>query len=842
MVNVSTGNGIPTPPSPLDLTREREVLRLNDIERKLRRRKWWKTNDNNKAREGGKTFQLSSPMPLSGRGIKRPTDPKEGEEESMFVSMLRGMSHREKANSAACRLVAVAIDKDKSSQSALKWALDNVVTRGQTLTLIHVNTRPSSGYRDDASSAAISRDVFIPFRCFCTRKDVQCKDVILEDTDVAEAISDFITHAAIEKLVVGSSSRGGFVRSFRTIDLSASICKGVPDFCTVYIISKGKVSSMRNAVRPPPTISSLRNQIQEQASVNPEPQDHKPKNVPHEAALSPWCLQKDAESIKSPFTRGGRTSTTKSYGDLMLDSDISFVSSGGTSMEHSFPPRSSNVSDSFDLSFESLSRSLGSNSGGNDLSSFSYESSSSQAMEDVEAEIRRLRLQLKQTMDMYSTACKEALTAKQKAMELQRWKVEEGQRLKEARQAEEAALALVERERAKCMAAIQTAEASKRIAESEAQKRISAEMQALKEEEERRKAIDSLSHTSLRYRRYTIEEIEVATEYFANERKIGEGGYGPVYRCYLDHTPVAVKVLRPDAAQGRSQFQQEVEILCCIRHPNMVLLLGACPEYGCLVYEYMANGSLEDRLLRRGNTPPIPWQHRFRITAEIGMCLLFLHQTKPEPLVHRDLKPANILLDRNYVSKISDVGLARLVPPSVADSVTQYRLTATAGTFCYIDPEYQQTGMLGIKSDIYSLGIMLLQIISGRPPMGLTHYVERAIETGTFVEMLDYTVPDWPMDEALSLAKLALKCAELRRRDRPDLATVILPELNRLRDFAEENMQYSLFGNSSHLSPMQSQVSTQETRSDPETMQSGYESSISQFSGSSTPGRRLSTS
>ncbi|RWW37526.1 hypothetical protein BHE74_00057346 [Ensete ventricosum] len=508
---------------------------------------------------------------------------------------------------------------------------------------------------------------------------------------------------------------------------------------------------MRNAVRPPPAISSLRNQIQGQASVNPDPKDHKPKN--------------------------GRTSTTKSYGDLMLDSDISFVSSGRPSMEHSFPPRSSNVSDSFDLSFESLPRSLGSNSAGNDLSSFSYESSSSQAMEDVEAEIRSLRLQLKQTMDMYSTACKEALTAKQKAMELQRWKVEEEQRLKEARQAEEAALALAQREKARCLAAIQTAEASKRIAESEAQKRISAEMQALKESEERRKAIDSLSHTSLRYRRYTIEEIEVATEYFANERKIGEGGYGPVYRCYLDHTPVAVKVLRP--------------------------------EYGCLVYEYMANGSLEDRLLRRGNTPPIPWQHRFRITAEIGMCLLFLHQTKPEPLVHRDLKPANILLDRNYVSKISDVGLARLVPPSVADSVTQYRLTATAGTFCYIDPEYQQTGMLGIKSDIYSLGIMLLQVITGRPPMGLTHYVERAIETGTFVEMLDNTVPEWPVDEALSLAKLALKCAELRRRDRPDLATIILPELNRLRDFAEENMQYSLFGNSLHLSPMQSQVSTQ---------------------------------
>uniref|UniRef100_A0A2P2LW83 U-box domain-containing protein 34-like n=1 Tax=Rhizophora mucronata TaxID=61149 RepID=A0A2P2LW83_RHIMU len=135
----------------------------------------------------------------------------------------------------------------------------------------------------------------------------------------------------------------------------------------------------------------------------------------------------------------------------------------------------------------------------------------------------------------------------------------------------------------------------------------------------------------------------------------------------------------------------QVEVLSCVRHPNIVLLLGACPEYGCLVYEYMANGSLDDRLFRRGNTPPLSWQLRFRIAAEIGTGLLFLHQAKPEPLVHRDLKPGNILLDRNYVSKISDVGLARLVPPSVNNAATQYLMTATAGTFCYIDPEYQQT-------------------------------------------------------------------------------------------------------------------------------------------------------
>lgn len=193
----------------------------------------------------------------------------------------------------------------------------------------------------------------------------------------------------------------------------------------------------------------------------------------------------------------------------------------------------------------------------------------------------------------------------------------------------------------------------------------------------------------------------------------------------------------------------QIEVLSQMRHPNMVLLLGACPEYGCLVYEYMDKGSLEDRLFCRNGTPPLSWKTRFRIAAEIATALLFFHQTKPEPLVHRDLKPANILLDRNYVSKIGDVGLSRLVPPNVADNVTQYHMTAAAGTFCYIDPEYQQTGMLGTKSDIYSLGVMLLQIITAKPAMGLTYHVEDAIESGKFAQILDPKVTDWPELERL---------------------------------------------------------------------------------------------
>ena len=124
--------------------------------------------------------------------------------------------------------------------------------------------------------------------------------------------------------------------------------------------------------------------------------------------------------------------------------------------------------------------------------------------------------------------------------------------------AEEAALALAEKERAKCKRAIEAAEAAQRIAELEAQKCKNVEFKALREAGERKAALNSLT-VDLRYRKYSIEEIEEATENFSNSRKIGEGGYGPVYKSYLDHTPVAIKVLRPDAAQGRSQFQQEVK-------------------------------------------------------------------------------------------------------------------------------------------------------------------------------------------------------------------------------------------------------------------------------------------
>ncbi|CAL0332114.1 unnamed protein product [Lupinus luteus] len=178
--------------------------------------------------------------------------------------------------------------------------------------------------------------------------------------------------------------------------------------------------------------------------------------------------------------------------------------------------------------------------------------------EAVEGDMRRLKLELKQTMEMYSTACREALTAQHKLMELNHWRTEEEIKIEEARLTQEAALTMAEKEKARSKAALETAEALKQIAEVESHRRESVEVKAVKEAEELRKLLDNVAQDDVKYRKYTIEEIEEATNFFSESQKIGEGGYGPVYKCHLDHTPVAVKVLRPDAAQGKSQFQQEV--------------------------------------------------------------------------------------------------------------------------------------------------------------------------------------------------------------------------------------------------------------------------------------------
>lgn len=199
----------------------------------------------------------------------------------------------------------------------------------------------------------------------------------------------------------------------------------------------------------------------------------------------------------------------------------------------------------------------------------------------------------------------------------------------------------------------------------------------------------------------------------------------------------------------------------------------------------MENGSLEDRLFCKNNTPPIPWFDRFRIAWEVASALIFLHNAKPKPIVHRDLKPANILLDQNLVSKIGDVGLSTMLQSDLSSTTTIYKDTSPAGTLCYIDPEYQRTGLVSPKSDVYALGIVILQLLTARPAIAVTHVVETALEDDVLATVLDPEAGEWPVDETKELAILGLSCAEIKRKDRPDLKNAVLPVLERLKAVAD---------------------------------------------------------
>ncbi|PPS19363.1 hypothetical protein GOBAR_AA01211 [Gossypium barbadense] len=389
---------------------------------------------------------------------------------------------------------------------------------------------------------------------------------------------------------------------------------------------------------------------------------------------------------------------------------------------------------------------------------------------NLQAEVEQLRLELQNTVAMYKEACEELVDTQNK-------------------EREEAFRKIAAEEKVKLLQAMKDVEEAKHLLSREANGRQMAELNAHKESLEKQKFVDALFCCDRRYRKYTRDEIEVATDFFSVSNVIGQGGYGKVYKCSLHRTPVAVKVLQSDALDRKEEFLREVEVLSQLHHPHIVLLLGACPENGCLVYEYLENGSLEEHILQKSGKPPLPWFIRFRIVFEVASGLAFLHNSKPDPIVHRDLKPGNILLDRNYVSKIGDVGLAKLISDVVPDNITTYKDSILAGTLFYMDPEYQRTGTVRPKSDLYALGLTTLQLVTARHPNGLLLAVENAIKNCCLAGILDKSITDWPLAETEELARIALKCSKLRCRDRPDLDTEVLPILKRLVDVADASLK-----------------------------------------------------
>ncbi|RWV91656.1 hypothetical protein GW17_00046046 [Ensete ventricosum] len=168
------------------------------------------------------------------------------------------------------------------------------------------------------------------------------------------------------------------------------------------------------------------------------------------------------------------------------------------------------------------------------------------------------------------------------------------------------------------------------------------------------------------------------------------------------------------------------------------------------------------------NTPPLTWQARIRIAVEICSALVFLHSCKPPSIVHGDLKPANILLDENFVSKLGDFGIYRLLIQSINSTVLYHCTRQPNGTFAYMDPELLTSREITAKSDVYSFGVILLRLLTGRPALGISRVVQEALDMKCLDKIFDASAGDWPYVQAEKLAKLGLKCCEMNRRNRPD--------------------------------------------------------------------------
>ena len=214
---------------------------------------------------------------------------------------------------------------------------------------------------------------------------------------------------------------------------------------------------------------------------------------------------------------------------------------------------------------------------------------------------------------------------------------------------------------------------------------------------------------------FTYRELCVATNNFHPDNLLGEGGFGRVYKGKFEGTEqvVAVKQLDRNGFQGNREFLVEVLILSLLHHPYLVNLVGYCADgdQRILVYEYMANGSLEDHLLDLApGKKPLDWTTRMKIAAGAAKGLEYLHEQANPPVIYRDFKASNILLDENFNPKLSDFGLAKLGPTGDKTHVS----TRVMGTYGYCAPEYALTGQLTTKSDLYSFGVVFLEIITGR--------------------------------------------------------------------------------------------------------------------------------
>lgn len=290
-------------------------------------------------------------------------------------------------------------------------------------------------------------------------------------------------------------------------------------------------------------------------------------------------------------------------------------------------------------------------------------------------------------------------------------------------------------------------------------------------------------NTDLELPLYEFDTIITATSHFSIENKLGQGGFGPVYKGLLeDGKEIAVKRLSKSSRQGLREFKNEVLCIAKLQHRNLVKLLGCCiqEEERMLIYEYMPNKSLDSFIFDQKRRTLLDWQKRFQIINGIARGLLYLHQDSRLRIIHRDLKASNILLDHEMNPKISDFGMAR----SFGGDECEGNTNRVVGTYGYMPPEYAIDGLFSVKSDVFSFGVLVLEIVSGTRNRKFSHpdhklnllgHAWRLSKEMKSCELIDPSIAESCVEsEVLRSIHVALLCVQQSPDDRPNMSTVVL--------------------------------------------------------------------